>query len=377
MIRRLYVDNFKSLVEFEWQPLPETLVLGVNGSGKTAALDAIDIIRTWACDWPKNERWFDEDDLTLWREDKVARFEIDLEFDGARYEYVVKFDFEERDKLPRARVEVLNVDGHNIFARDREGVSVDIEANMSTYPIPRTQSAISLLAALTDADKVKRFRWALEEIINVRPLPHLMGDETQDFDQRPDPHFENFATWYLTVALPSQIGLSLPELMTGVWPEFDHIKLEPISKSRMALSLVFNRAPDTKQALELPFRKFSDGERMLVLLYTLAAYQLVGDPKTIILDEPDNFLALAELQPWLIQLLDGRQKEGQIILVSHNAEIVNTMGEHRVALFERENHFSKTVVRSIEIESSGLSLSERITRGWLSTSPMGQGTQRG
>jgi predicted ATPase len=34
MIRRLYVDNYRSLVDFTWEPGHETLVLGLNGAGK-------------------------------------------------------------------------------------------------------------------------------------------------------------------------------------------------------------------------------------------------------------------------------------------------------------------------------------------------------
>lgn len=33
MIRRIYVDNFRSLVDFTWEPGKEVLMVGYNGSG--------------------------------------------------------------------------------------------------------------------------------------------------------------------------------------------------------------------------------------------------------------------------------------------------------------------------------------------------------
>ena len=39
MIKRLYIDNFKSLVNFELQLQDLTLLLGPNGVGKTSVLD--------------------------------------------------------------------------------------------------------------------------------------------------------------------------------------------------------------------------------------------------------------------------------------------------------------------------------------------------
>jgi ABC-type multidrug transport system ATPase subunit len=41
MIRRIYSDNYKSLVNFELQLQELTLLLGPNGVGKTAILDVV------------------------------------------------------------------------------------------------------------------------------------------------------------------------------------------------------------------------------------------------------------------------------------------------------------------------------------------------
>ena len=75
MIRRLYVDNFRSLVDFTWEPGSETLVLGYNGSGKTSALDAIDLVRDWASERRRLEELISPEQHTRWSEKEVVRFE--------------------------------------------------------------------------------------------------------------------------------------------------------------------------------------------------------------------------------------------------------------------------------------------------------------
>jgi predicted ATPase len=45
MIRRIYIDNYKCLVNFELQVDALTLILGANGAGKSAILDVLVALR--------------------------------------------------------------------------------------------------------------------------------------------------------------------------------------------------------------------------------------------------------------------------------------------------------------------------------------------
>ena len=47
MLKRLYVDNYKCLVNFEFQPPQHALILGKNGTGKSAVFDVIASLRGW------------------------------------------------------------------------------------------------------------------------------------------------------------------------------------------------------------------------------------------------------------------------------------------------------------------------------------------
>ena len=41
MLTRIYIDNFRSFVNFEYRPETKQLLLGPNGSGKSTLLEAI------------------------------------------------------------------------------------------------------------------------------------------------------------------------------------------------------------------------------------------------------------------------------------------------------------------------------------------------
>ncbi len=133
----------------------------------------------------------------------------------------------------------------------------------------------------------------------------------------------------------------------------------------MLMGAVFKNAQDTTGEIVLDFDELSDGERTLILLYALVAYQRVQQPTTVIIDEPDNFVSLLELQPWLLTMLDDRPEDGQLILVSHNSEIIQTMGRERVAYFSREDHSSPTRVSPLPPDEMGLPLPELLARGWI------------
>jgi len=89
--------------------------------------------------------------------------------------------------------------------------------------------------------------------------------------------------------------------------------------------------PSGRKPLAFDFSELSDGQKMLVALYALTV-GLKGEGISLLIDEPDNFLALREIQPWLSQLSDavGETLE-QAVLISHHPEIINYLGRRMEA----------------------------------------------
>ncbi|MCE2717734.1 MAG: AAA family ATPase [Dolichospermum sp.] len=116
------------------------------------------------------------------------------------------------------------------------------------------------------------------------------------------------------------------------------------------------------------FNELSDGQKTLIALYTLI-YCTQDEDYTLCIHEPENFLALPEIQPWLIELYDFcADKKLQALLISHHPELINYLLASPIGYwFERQSN-SPARVRKItneESDHSGLPISELIARGWL------------
>jgi len=96
-------------------------------------------------------------------------------------------------------------------------------------------------------------------------------------------------------------------------------------------------------------------------------YCAVDKERTLLLDEPDNFIALAEIQPWLMKLLDRvDEQNGQVILVSHHPELLNQMAGQGGVLLDRPGGGETRVLPFAPPDDTGLTPSEIIARGWES-----------
>jgi ABC-type molybdenum transport system ATPase subunit/photorepair protein PhrA len=118
------------------------------------------------------------------------------------------------------------------------------------------------------------------------------------------------------------------------------------------------------QKLQFGFGELSDGQRVLIALYALI-HGLKGSGLSLFLDEPDNYVALREIQPWLSSLSEecGENFE-QAVIISHHPEIINHMGATRGRWFSREGTGPSRVSDEVPSATEGLTLAETIARGW-------------
>ncbi len=80
-------------------------------------------------------------------------------------------------------------------------------------------------------------------------------------------------------------------------------------------------------------------------------------------DEPDNFVALSEIQPWLQVLRDTLEAQGgQAMIVSHHPEVIDYLALDSLWQFERPS--GPVIARPYEGDAaSPLKLSELVARG--------------
>jgi ATP-binding cassette subfamily F protein 3 len=88
----------------------------------------------------------------------------------------------------------------------------------------------------------------------------------------------------------------------------------------------------SNQDLDRPYREFSGGWRMRVLL----ARMILEKPDLLLLDEPTNHLDLPSIE-WLEKYLMHYQ--GAVVMVSHDKYFLNRMVNKIVELYQEELHF--------------------------------------
>jgi len=102
---------------------------------------------------------------------------------------------------------------------------------------------------------------------------------------------------------------------------------------------------------------------MIVLYSLLLGLQDLGH--TVFIDEPENYVALPEIQPWLMELNDAcADSFTQVILISHHPELIDYLGPECGKWIERDALGPARVKNMPTQIDKGLKLSEQIARGW-------------
>jgi ABC-type glutathione transport system ATPase component len=183
-----------------------------------------------------------------------------------------------------------------------------------------------------------------------------------------DAHALNYVGWYRhRVSTDMNATISLYDALKEMYEDFGGLTLKPQGGGveHLFASVGVSEEQGKPKFVTYSFSELSEGERALVILYTLL--QLVRDPDmTLCLDEPDNFLALAEIQPWLLDLKSAMGANGsQSILISHHPELIDYLAPTCGLMFEREKNGPVRVKRfEAETGDQGLAPSEIIARGW-------------
>jgi ATPase subunit of ABC transporter with duplicated ATPase domains len=120
----------------------------------------------------------------------------------------------------------------------------------------------------------------------------------------------------------------------------------------------------TKERVNYSLSELSDGQRHLLALYMILHF-LVATKHTVFIDEPDNFVSLREIQPWLLAAEKAvEDHNGQLILISHHPEILNQWASKHGLHFFREDNGHVRIEKFKADPHGNLQPAELIARGW-------------
>ena len=370
MLKRLYIDNYRCLVNFDL-PLQEmTLLLGRNGTGKTSVLDVIYALRELLSGKAKvtDREIFPSKTLTRWQSRNVQVFEVEVEMPDDTFVYRIEIEHDTSNDRARISTErLVSKDGRLLFHFANGDVRLfrDDHSAGPIYPANWTESALARVAPRDDNTRLTRFLEFMRNVVVCSLYPTNFENETVRHDLMLERDARNFTSWYqhLQLEQPGRVE-AFRTALKAVIDGFDGIRLPKVGVNAREFVMDFRQ---NGHDFSLSLNEVSDGQRVLAALYALV-HLSGGLGYTLFLDEPENYLALPEIQPWLVELLDACGSEvPQAVICSHHPELIDLLGHpYGVSLDREVSGATKwTTVSSLDFANDGgLNLSEIIARGW-------------
>ena len=384
MITRFYVDNYKCLVNLGYEPTQFELIVGANGSGKSTVFEALGKLQRFILGDVKAEELFSAKDLTRWQSRPVQNFELQITAEEDVYDYLLELRYDVNLGSVVVQEEMLKFNGSVLTAFERRLVPLEENGGIGGYwegqiwvhervgleEITWNTNNRSTLAAFEprDTPQTHVFRRLVNSIFLIKLAPSRMTSYTNAEIFRPKADFSNFAWWYrrLIGEKPGAIAKlyrSLEEVIEG----FEEMFFVAQGEFARELKVRIQVEPDAYGRFTVntfDFEELSDGQRALIVLYTLV-FCALEEGVTLLIDEPENFVSSRELQPWLM-LLQERIEDfgGQAILISHHPEFINALAPQDAIQFRRKNGGPVTIRPFETARFEGLTPAEIVARGW-------------
>jgi predicted ATPase len=364
MLKELYIDNYKCLVNFTFTPQNINLLLGENGTGKSTVFEVLRKLKLFITEG-RDLSIFSSESLTKWQLSPTQNFELSISIQERNYRYRLSIEHNKQKSLSRIQSEQLFVDEKPLFDFQLGTIKLfrdDFSAGPE-YPFDWSQPGLATIHARQDNKLLSAFKNWAENLLVIKPNPMTIGTESRSEEKQLSYHCDNFASWYRYLSQEKQsevfdLTLKLRDIFSGF-----HSFSMPKDGEIRVLTIGFkseNGEPTFYRLDEL-----SDGQRMIILLYALL-HSINQDNVFICIDEPENFLALPEIQPWLISLYDLCQERNiQAFLISHNPEVINYLASGSGYWLDRLPNGPTRIKPIVETGDTGLKISELIARGWL------------
>jgi predicted ATPase len=356
MLKRLYVHNFRCLENFDLAlgEFRSVLLIGKNGAGKTTIGLALEILQAIARGTNRVGDLVSPKDLTRGRTDVPVRFEVEVVLEGRNYSYSVAFKLPNGFQELRVFEELLAVDGIPVFTRELAQVRLARTGQLSesTFRMAGHLVALPIIQEQTAADPLFVFREWLANMLILRPVPSLARGDSAHDSLRPDAQATNVGAWFSgMVATAPATYSAVHDYLREIMPDFKEVK-NPISgKDTRSLALYFGK---DQQTIEFALEDLSDGEKCFVIYALTIAANAAYGPLLCFWDEPDNFLAPAEVSPSIMALRRAFRDQGQLIVTSHNPEAIRRFSDENTFVLFRNSHSEPAIARTVgEIRNSG------------------------
>ena len=374
MFERIRVENYKCLVDFDLYLQDITLLVGLNGVGKTAVLDVVYGLRKLLAGEVKitDPVAFPPSTLTRWQTHQHQQFGLRVRVGEETFGYALRVEHEEGGSASRiARERLAGENGTVLFDYEMGVVQLfrDDGSEGPSYMTDWKESALARIVPHPTNTRLTSFLDAVRDTVICTIRPSRLRTESTREDPLLDRYASNFVDWYRH-AIQENPRRALPHVdaLQPVIDGFNDLHLRQAGLDSRALTLRFaaSASGDREQLYRLRLDELSDGQRALVVLYGLVHLSHGGTGIWLFLDEPDNYVALPEIQPWLDALVKlCEETSSQAVICSHHPELIDYLGPDSGQVLRR-NASGATTAQPISPLASGdgLKLSELVALGW-------------
>jgi ABC-type transport system involved in cytochrome c biogenesis ATPase subunit len=311
MLERLYIDNYKLFSNFTLRLGQFHLWMGANGGGRSSVARLLESLREVVSGYPLAPH-FGAHTFNRWLKKTDQTFEMETRLEGRSYLYKLRIEHRSgRDpEAPRVLAESLDMDGAPLF--EFVDGRISLHAPHRKAPVDFTfdwhRSGLAFVQSRNETADILRFKNWISSFAYFRFLPPFPSQAEQEV-VRPRSDLANFTGW-LRHKLQDDPGMcaSVQKALKDVLPGFSTLRIQTLEDGRKALAAEFT---GEAQSAMFEFGSLSAGQQPLIALYFLL-YGIVLPERLVIFDEPDNFVALREIQPWLTVLEDRVSETGSL-----------------------------------------------------------------
>lgn len=328
MLLRVYLDNFKSLMDFSLPPksdshdLPSfSCLVGLNGSGKSTILQAFDFLSQLPQgnidDWLKVRGWKAKDLTSRFTKRSTISFEVTLRVQGKRIEWSGTYNTVLQrcttEEIVRDGVRVMMVQDGRLQIHDSPGLAVSVKeliyqgSILSIYKFDEEKSpAVKAIRDFSTGMKSL-------ELLN----PQLIKNRSRSAD---DVGFggEKLTAFYH--GLDAEKKSAISDALRTFYPQVKQILSSSLRAGWKTLAVVESFENGSKSRLETETIHLNDGMLRILTIIT----QMQSSHSCLLFDEIENGINAELVEQLMDYLVNG---EKQVIVTTHSPMVLNYLDD--------------------------------------------------
>jgi predicted ATPase len=352
VIRRLYINNFRCLQNFDLPivGMPSALLIGKNGAGKSTIVAALEVLQKIARGTNRVGELIKPTDMTQGQTGSPVRFEIEVELKSGVYTYSISFELPTGSKELCVLDESLKWNGDSAYSRVGKQIESQEfrngEISLGSFSIDSHLVALPIFQFDLVGAFANSFKQWLAQMLLLRPIPALIRGDSEGETLQPNHHLTDLGAWFtgLLTQAPSAYT-KVYDYLRPLMPDLKDIRNPQVGAD--ARSLFFQFATDSG-TITIPFDGLSDGEKCFVICALVLAANASYGPLLCFWDEPDNYLSLDEVSQFIMAIRREFQQSGQFIATSHNPEAIRRFSKENTIALYRKSHMEPTIARTLD-----------------------------